>query len=154
VRASEAYWGMGGLADGLREAQASAQKFLDANDPDTALMILLALVEKVANRHAHEYLDDSSFRERNNELGDFMNSVGLPLAEAILSVERNEHERAQLAQKLKKWECGLSDYGMEEGLELGIQAAEYGWSDAPPRRAPPPRRVALCPSPHAFRSSR
>lgn len=96
----------------------------------------------------------SLFRSRNNELGDFMNGVGLPLAEAILSVERNEHERAQLAQKLKKWERGLSDYGMEEGLELGIQAAEYGWSDAPPRRAPPPRRVALCPSPHAFRSSR
>lgn len=136
ARASEAYWGMGGLADGLREVQASAQKFLDANDPNTALTILLALIEEVANSHSYEYLDDSSFRERNNELGDFMNGVGLPLAEAILSVEWNEKERAQLAQKLKKWERELSDYGMEEGLELALHAAEYGWNAAPPRRMP------------------
>lgn len=136
ARASEAYWGMGGLADGLREVQASAQKFLDANDPNTALTILLALIEAVANSHSYEYLDGSSFRERNNELGDFMNGVGLPLAEAILSVEYNENERAQLAQKLKKWERELSDYGMEEGLELALQAAEYGWNAAPPRRTP------------------
>lgn len=65
-----------------------------------------------------------------------MNDVGLPLAEAMLSVEWSENERAQLVQKLKKWERGLSDYGMEEGLELALQAAEYGWNDAPPRRAP------------------
>ena len=131
VRASEAYWGMGGFADGLREIQASAQKFLDAGDPDTALTILLALVEEVTNSHAYEYLDDS-----NGELGDYMNGIGLPLAEAILSVEKSDKERAQLAQKLKKWERELRDYGIEEGLDLALQATEYGWNDAPPRRAP------------------
>ncbi len=131
VRASEAYWGMGGLADGLREIQASAQKFLDANDPDSALTILLALVEEVVNGRAYEYLDDS-----NGELGDFLNGMGLPLAEAILSVEMSAVQREQLAQKLKKWERELSDYGMEEGLALAIQAAEYGWTDTPPRSVP------------------
>jgi len=131
VRASEAYWGMGGMADGLREVVASAQKFLDAHDPDTALTILLALTEELTDSHAYEYLDDS-----NGELGDFANEIGLPLAEAILSVEQNAGERAQLVKQLKKWERELSDYGMEEGLELALQAAEYGWGDVPPRPAP------------------
>ncbi len=131
LRASEAYWGMGGLADGLREVQTSAQKFLDAGDADTALTILLTLVEEVTNSRAYEYLDDS-----NGELGDYMNGVGLPLAEAILSAERSEQERAQLVRKLKKWERELSDYGIEEGLDLALQATEYGWNDAPPHRAP------------------
>ncbi len=132
LRASEAYWGMGGLANGLREVVASAQKFLDANDPDTALAILLALTEELTNSHVYEYLDDS-----NGELGGFANEIGLPFAEAILSIEMSESERTKLAQRLKKWERELSDYGMEEGLELALQAAEHGWNEAPPRRAPP-----------------
>jgi hypothetical protein len=138
VRASEAYWGMGGLAEGLREVVASAQKFLEANDPDTALTILLALVEEVANSHAYEYLDDS-----NGELGGFMGEVGMPLAEAILSIEWSAQERAQLAQKLKKWERALSAYGMEEGLDLAIEAATSGWSDAPARPAPTAARPVV-----------
>ncbi len=52
-----------------------------------------------------------------------------------MSAELSQIERAQLGEKLKRWERELSDYGIE-GLELAIQAAEYGWDDAPPRRAP------------------
>ncbi len=128
VRASEAYWGMGGMADGLRDVVASAQKFLDANDADTALTILLALAEELTNSHAYEYLDDS-----NGELGGFANEIGLPLAEAILSANLSQVEREQLVKKLTKWERSLSDYGMEEGLALAIKAAEEGWGDASAR---------------------
>lgn len=132
LRASEAYWGMGGLANGLRDVQASAYKFLEAGDPDTALTILLALVEEMANSHAYEYLDDS-----DGELGDFISGVGLPLAEAALSAELSEIQRQQHAQKLKKWMRELGDYGLDSSLDVALDALTYGWGQAPARQVPP-----------------
>ncbi len=49
VRASEAYWGMGGIANGLREIVTSAQKFLNAGDAETALAILLTLAKELTH---------------------------------------------------------------------------------------------------------
>ena len=60
---SEAYWHVGGLADQLREVQGSALQFLDAGDAETALEILLVLLEE--SGRAIEHIDDS-----DGELGD------------------------------------------------------------------------------------
>jgi hypothetical protein len=65
MRMSEAYWHVGGLANQLREVQESAVKFLDAGDAETALEILLILLDEASR--AIEYIDDS-----NGELGGYV----------------------------------------------------------------------------------
>ena len=76
MRASEAYWHVEGLTDQLRQVEQSANKFLDAGDAETALEILMALVEE--GGHGVEYIDDS-----NGYFGDYMSSLRQPLAEVI-----------------------------------------------------------------------
>ena len=103
MRASEAYWHVGGLTDQLGEVQEKAMQFLDHGDAETALAILLALIEEA--RNGIEYIDDS-----DGYLGGFMNGLGQPLAEVILSLGMSAVERAKLVQQLKKLDKHLSDY--------------------------------------------
>jgi hypothetical protein len=65
MRMSEAYWHVGGLANQLREVQESAVKFLDVGDAETALEILLLLLDEASR--AIEYIDDS-----DGELGGYV----------------------------------------------------------------------------------
>lgn len=125
MRASEAYWHVGGLANELRGVVENARKFLDANDAETALEILLAVLEEAGG--SIEYIDDS-----NGELGGFMSELGAPLAEAILSLELSQVERARLIARLNKVSKHLGDYGIEDVLPMALQAAKSGWNDAPP----------------------
>lgn len=124
MRASEAYWHVGGLANELRTVVENARKFLDAGEPETALEILLALLEEAGD--GFEYIDDS-----DGELGSFMSEVGEPLAEAILSLELSEVERARLIERLNKLSKHLGDYGVEGAIPIALKAAKYGWNDAP-----------------------
>lgn len=136
MRMSEAYWHVGGLASQLREVQESAVKFLDVGDAETALEILLALLEEASR--GVEYIDDS-----DGELGGFVGDLGTPLAEAILSMELSQVERDRLVRRLKKLIKYAGDYGMEGNLDIAVQAAKYGWEDVPkgmkPVRRPVPK---------------
>ena len=132
MRMSEAYWHVGGLANQLREVQGSASKFLDAGDAETALEILLALLEE--SSRAIEYIDDS-----DGELGGFVGDLGTPLAEAILSMELSQVERDRLVRRLEKLIDYAGDYGMEGNLDIAVQAAKYGWDDIPEKMHPPQR---------------
>jgi uncharacterized Zn finger protein len=122
MRASEAYWHVEGLTHQLREVQETAMKFLDAGDPETALAILMAIVEE--GGHGIEYIDDS-----DGYFSGYMGSLGEPLAEVILSLDMSAVEREKLVQKLEKQSRYLADYGMEGGLDLAIQAATSGWDE-------------------------
>lgn len=124
MRMSEAYWHVGGLANQLREVQESAVKFLDAGDAESALEILLVLLEE--GSRGIEFVDDS-----NGELGDFVGDLGTPLAEAILSMELSQVERDRLVRRLEKLIEYAGDYGMEGNLHIAVQAAKYGWEDIP-----------------------
>jgi uncharacterized Zn finger protein len=121
---SEAYWHVGSLANQLREVQESAVKFLDAGDAETALEILLVLLEEASR--AIEHIDDS-----DGELGGFVGELGTPLAEAILSMELSQIERARLTSRLEKLIDYAGDYGMEGNLDIAVQAAKFGWEDVP-----------------------
>lgn len=127
-RASEAYWNVSGVAQGLREIQSSAQKFLDVGDFATARTILITLVQEFAESHVFEYLDDS-----NGELGSVMDHIGVPLAETFLSGDLSALERARIADQLQGWKKELSDYGADGNLYVAIEAAMYGW-DVPSKR--------------------
>ncbi|MGE5375410.1 MAG: SWIM zinc finger family protein [Bacteroidota bacterium] len=130
MRMSEAYWYVGGLANQLREVQGSAVKFLDSGDAETALEILLVLLEE--SSRAIEHIDDS-----NGELGGFVGELGTPLAEAILSMELSQVERARLTKRLDKLIDYASDYGMEGNLDIAVQAAKFGWEDVAEKVAHP-----------------
>lgn len=123
MRASEAYWHVGGLTDELRGVERSAREFLDAGEAEAALRILLTLVEESSD--GFEYIDDS-----NGELGDFLNDLGATLAEAILSLGLNEDEREDLLIDLDDLHDRLSDYGVE-GLGVALLAARHGWEELP-----------------------
>ena len=124
MRASEAYWHVGGLVDQLREVQATAMKFLDAGDADTALAILLALIDEAGD--GIEYIDDS-----DGYFGSFIGELGQPLAEIVLSLDLSAVEREQLANQLTKKARHLDDYGLDGALEPGIQALTQDWDAAP-----------------------
>lgn len=126
MRASEAYWHVGGLANELRGVVENARKFLDANDAEAALEILLALLEEAGG--SIEYIDDSG-----GEVGSFMSELGAPLAEAILSLDLSEVERLRLIERLNKVSKHLGDYGMDDAIPMAIKAAEYGWNEMPPK---------------------
>ena len=132
---SEAYWHVGDLANQLREVQGSAEKFLDAGDAETALEILLVLLEEASR--GIEYVDDS-----DGELGGFVGELGTPLAEAILSVELSQVERTKLTARLEKLIRYAGDYGMEGNLDIAVQAAKFGWDVIPEETAPFRRRVS------------
>ena len=134
MRMSEAYWHVGDLATQLREVQQSAVKFLDAGDAETALEILLVLLEEASR--AIEYIDDS-----NGELGGYVGNLGASLAEAILSMELSQVERTKLTGRLEKLIRYASDYGMEGNLDIAVRAAKYGWDDIP-EETTPVRRTA------------
>ncbi|HUG34740.1 MAG TPA: SWIM zinc finger family protein [Anaerolineales bacterium] len=134
MRMSEAYWHVGGLANQLREVQQSASKFLDADDAETALEILLVLLEE--GSRAIEYVDDS-----DGELGSFVSELGTPLAEAILSMELSQVERDRLVRRLEKLIDYAGDYGMEGNLHIAVQASKYGWDNIP-KEMEPLRRTA------------
>jgi uncharacterized Zn finger protein len=129
LRSSEAYWHVGGLVNELQEVEANAVKFLDAGDADTALAILLALIEEASD--GYESIDDS-----DGEFGGYLSDVGQPLAEAILSLELSAVERQRLNDRLKKYDRHLSDYGIDGALDVALEALEFGW-ETPPRRSSP-----------------
>jgi uncharacterized Zn finger protein len=61
-------------------------------------------------------------------LGGFLEELGQPLAEAILSVELTDEERQALTDDLEPVINELSDYGID-GLEAALAALERGWND-------------------------
>lgn len=124
MRMSEAYWHVGGLANQLREVQESAMKFLDAGDAETALEILLVLLEE--SSRGIEYIDDS-----DGELGGFVGDLGMSLSEAILSMELSQVERDRLVRRLERLIEYAGNYGMEGNLHIAVQAAKYGWDEIP-----------------------
>jgi tetratricopeptide (TPR) repeat protein len=106
----------------LRGVVENARKFLDADNAETALEILLVILEEAGD--GIEYIDDS-----NGELGGFMSEVGEPLAEAILSLESSAVERARLIERLNKLSKRLGDYGVDGAIPIALKAAKYGWKD-------------------------
>lgn len=108
----------------LREVEAAAVRFLDAGEAEAALEILLALLEEAHD--SFECVDDS-----DGNLGGFFVDLGETLAEAILSLELSPAERKRLIGRLGEQAQHLADYGVDEGLNLALQAARHGWDAAP-----------------------
>ncbi len=113
-----------GVSSDVDEITDSATEILAVGDAQGAITILLILLDELSD--AYEMFDDS-----DGELGDSADYAGEILAEAILSIDWDEKERKALERKLAPIAKNLSDYGIEDGLELAQLALEYGWETHP-----------------------
>jgi uncharacterized Zn finger protein len=118
-RMSEAYWMMGGMIQQLRQVVDSAGAVLEAGDAEGALIILVTLLEELAESYGQ--FDDS-----DGDLADFLGELGQPLAEAILTADLSIKERKELEDDLGRLISDLRDYGIE-GLEVALVALKQGW---------------------------
>ena len=71
------------------------------------------------------------FDDSDGDLGESADYAGEILAEAILSADLDEKERKSLERKLAPIAKNLSDYGIENGVEIAQLALEYGWETHP-----------------------
>jgi uncharacterized Zn finger protein len=124
MRPSEAYGYTSGMVDQVRDVIQQAQPFLEAGDGRNALVILEAVAEAYVDRW-------TEFDDSDGDLGDLFAELGPALAEAILCADLSPQERSDWAEKLDVWQSEISDYGIDEGFETAIGAAEHGW-DYPP----------------------
>lgn len=108
----------------IDEITNSASEILADGDAQGAITILLALLKELYD--AYEMFDDS-----DGDLGDSADYAGEILAEAILSADLDEKERKSLERKLAPIAKDLSDYGIENGVEIAQLALEYGWETHP-----------------------
>ena len=110
---------MGGMVTQLEEIVGSATTFLEAGDAQGAITILTTVCDEVAD--AYEQFDDS-----DGELGGFLDELGQPLAEAILSADLDDAQREEILDKLERIDAELSDYGID-GLAAALAALDQGW---------------------------
>ncbi|MEJ2737357.1 MAG: SWIM zinc finger family protein [Anaerolineae bacterium] len=120
MRPSEAYWATSSTVDQVQEVMMQAQPFLEAVDGRNALVILEAV--------ADEYVDTwSEFDDSDGDLGAFFGELGCMFAEALLSADLSPAERKSWAAKLSDWQAEIDAYGIDEGFDAAIGAAELGW---------------------------
>ncbi|MFQ5857869.1 MAG: SWIM zinc finger domain-containing protein, partial [Anaerolineae bacterium] len=120
---SEAYWATSGVVRQLDGVRDQALEFLHNGDAESALTIMLVLVEEVAESYEMFYDE--------GELADFIDSLSAPIAEAILSADLDSAERQELANQLTGWRNYLDDYGAGEVLDVAVAAAVHGWEAEP-----------------------
>ncbi len=119
---SEAYWGVSGIAEQLEQIVEQAQPFVEAGDGRNALVIL----DVVASAYVEQWIE---FDDSDGYLGGFFSDLGSAFAEAILSSDLSAQERQAWAAKLTAWQAEVDDYGIDDGFDVAIAAAQLWWDD-------------------------
>lgn len=116
------YYHLDGVLAETRRLLEQAEAFVKADAGENALVILEAITEPYVDNV--EMFDDS-----DGHVGDFIYELGRTWTEALLSADLSASERRTWGATLRSWQSELSDYGMDEGLDSAIVAAEQGWDD-------------------------
>ena len=116
----DGYGAVSGVVSQLDEVLESARQFLTADDPEGALIILQVLLEETADHY-------EQFEYDEGELAGFIGSLGMPLAEAVLSLDWPEETRTQITSWVTDALDELSDYDIE-GMDVAMAALEQGWN--------------------------
>jgi len=99
-------------------------QFLTAGDAQGTLIILRVLLEETVD-------DYDSEQDYDGEVASFIQSLGMPLAETILSLELDEQERKALQKSLQEVYSDLDETIEDSELDVIFAALEYGWNEIP-----------------------
>jgi uncharacterized Zn finger protein len=118
-------WNEPGYIGDLQEVLETGVEFLDAGDAEGALIILRVLLEELTE----DYDGDMDY---NGDLACVIQDIGMPLAEAILSVELDAGAHDELQGAIQNILDNLNEMiEAEDELELILAALEYGWDELP-----------------------
>jgi len=117
-------WSKPGYIDDLEDVRETAVKFLEAGDAEGALTILRVLLEELTEGY------DSNM-DYDGDLACVIQDIGMPLAEAILSVELDSSAHSELEKALQEVFDNLDETIEESELEVIFAALEHGWDDLP-----------------------
>ncbi|WP_240150112.1 SWIM zinc finger domain-containing protein [Haloarcula sp. JP-Z28] len=114
---------LGNLLDQVRTA-------VEAGDGETALDILEPLADELMDEEwlALSY-DDS------NAIFEFFDEVDRVLAEALLTADLSEAERADWEDRLWAWEQEMGSYTHQPPYSVALEAAQRDWDFEPVQRA-------------------
>ena len=118
-------WNEPGYIGDLQEVLETGIKFLEAGDAEGALIILRVLLEELTE----EYDGDMDY---NGDLACVIQDIGMPLAEAILSVELDDSALDELQGAMQNILDNLYEMiEAEDELELILATLERGWDELP-----------------------
>ncbi|HEV2132607.1 MAG TPA: SWIM zinc finger family protein, partial [Longimicrobiaceae bacterium] len=121
MRASEAYWYVGSVVEGVREVLQEARAYLDVGDGRSALAVLEAVTDEYVRDWTE--LDDS-----NGEGSSFFRELAPLWTEALLTARLTRAEREESAGQLEDWDAEIADY-FEDVFGAAVEAARLGWDD-------------------------
>jgi uncharacterized Zn finger protein len=110
--------------DDLEEVLQTATKFTEAGDAEGALIILRVLLEETLEDYDGEM-------DYEGDVASFIQSLGMPLAEAVLSAELDDKTRQELQASMEEIFDELDEVIEESDLEIILAALEYGWKELP-----------------------
>ena len=108
----------------LEEVLKTATKFLEAGDAEGALIILRVLLEETLEDYDGEM-------DYNGDVAGFIQDLGTPMAEAILSLEMDSKSRKALQDSIEEILDDLDETIEQSELEVVLAALEYGWDELP-----------------------
>ena len=108
----------------LEETLETATQALAAGDAEGALIILRVLFEETVDEYDAE-------TDYDGDVAGFIQDLGMPLAEAILSVNLDDQERAELQDSLQATYNELDEYVESSELDVVFSALRYGWDASP-----------------------
>lgn len=108
----------------LEDVLESATKFLDAGDAEGALIILRVLLEETLE----DYDDGMDY---NGDVAGFIQDLGTPMAEAILSLDLDSKSRTALQESIEEMLDDLDETIEKSDLEIILVVLEHGWDELP-----------------------
>jgi uncharacterized Zn finger protein len=106
--------------DDLETVQNTAMQFLQSGDAEGALIILRTLLEETLDDYEGE-------ADYEGDAASFIQGLGMPLAEAILSADLDEATRQELEERFGEMLEDLDDAIESSELEVILDVLEYGW---------------------------
>jgi uncharacterized Zn finger protein len=114
----------------LRNLLDQARTAVEAGDGETALDILEPLADELMDG---EWIA-LSYDDRG-EIFEFFDEVGRVLAEALLTADLSEAERADWEDRLWEWEQEMGGHTHQPPYSVALEAAQRGWDFEPVQRA-------------------
>jgi uncharacterized Zn finger protein len=117
-------WNEPAYLDDLKGILETAKKFIEAGDAEGALIILRVLLEETLEDYEGEM-------DYNGDVAGFIQDLGTPMAEAILSIELDKKARKSLKESVEEMLDDLEETIESSDLEVIHAVLEYGWEELP-----------------------